>query len=109
MQCWIEADEMFDMGFRDDMRTILDATNETRQTSFFSATMGKEIEAFSRRYQKNPVEIRIKHKELTVENIAQYYIELNESMKTEILSRVVDIYNPELTIVFAILKEKWIT
>lgn len=101
-----EADEMFDMGFRDDMKTILDATNQTRQTSFFSATMGKEIETFSKRYQNNPLEIRIEHKELTVENIAQYYIELNESMKTEILSRVVDIYNPDLTIVFCNTKRR---
>lgn len=101
-----EADEMFAMGFREDMKTIFDQTNEDRQTCFFSATMGKEITEFSRVYQTNPLEIKIKHKELTVENIAQHYIELNESMKTEILTRLVDLYNPELTIIFANTKRK---
>lgn len=101
-----EADEMFDMGFRDDMKTVLDATNEDRQTCFFSATMGREITEFSRKFQSNPIEIKIAHKELTVENIAQYYIELNESMKTEILSRIIDIYDPKLTIVFCNTKRR---
>ena len=101
-----EADEMFAMGFREDMKTIFDQTNEDRQTCFFSATMGKEITSFSKVYQTEPLEIKIKHKELTVENIAQHYIELNESMKTEILTRLVDLYNPELTIVFANTKRK---
>ena len=101
-----EADEMFAMGFRDDMKFILDQTNEDRQTCFFSATMGREITTFSKAYQSNPVEIRIKHKELTVENISQYYIELNEGMKTEILTRIIDLYNPKLTIVFANTKRK---
>ncbi len=101
-----EADEMFAMGFREDMKTIFDQTNGDRQTCFFSATMGKEITEFSRIYQTNPLEIKIKHKELTVENIAQHYIELNESMKTEILTRLVDLYNPELTIIFANTKRK---
>ncbi|MCD1147782.1 DEAD/DEAH box helicase [Peptoniphilus sp. KCTC 25270] len=101
-----EADEMFDMGFRDDMKTILDGTNEERQTCFFSATMGKEIMDFSKMYQRDPAVIRIKHKELTVENITQYYLEMTAPMKTEILSRLVDIYNPELTIVFCNTKRR---
>ena len=101
-----EADEMFDMGFRDDMKTILDATNETRQTCFFSATMGREISEFSKVYQNDPAVIRIKHKELTVENISQYYLEMTAPMKTEILSRIVDIYNPDLTIVFCNTKRR---
>ena len=95
-----EADEMFAMGFRDDMKTIMDQTNEDRQTCFFSATMGKEIMSFSKMYQKNPEIIRIEHKELTVENIKQYYLEMTGQMKTEITSRLIDIYNPELTIIF---------
>lgn len=96
-----EADEMFAMGFRDDMKTILDQTNEDKNTCFFSATMGKDIQNFSKLYQKDVISIKIKHKEVTVENIEQYYLEMNNSMKTEILSRLIDIHNPELTIVFA--------
>lgn len=101
-----EADEMFDMGFRDDMKTILNQTNEDRQTCFFSATMGAEIQAFSKLYQKDPQVIRVEHKELTVGNIRQYYIEMNESMKVEITSRLVDIYEPKLAIVFCNTKRK---
>lgn len=96
-----EADEMFAMGFRDDMKTILDQTNDDRRTCFFSATMGKEIQNFSKIYQNDALSVKIEHKEVTVENIEQYYLEMNNSMKTEILSRIIDIHNPELTIVFA--------
>ena len=101
-----EADEMFDMGFRDDMKTILDKTNQERQTCFFSATMGKEITEFSKIYQTDPIRIQIKHKELTVENISQYYLEMKSNMKTEILSRLIDIYNPQQSIVFCNTKRK---
>lgn len=101
-----EADEMFDMGFRQDMKFILDASNEDRQTCFYSATMGDEIQEFSSLYQKNPSIIRIKQKEVTVEKIDQYYIEMKQSMKTEILSRLLDIYNPELSIVFCNTKKR---
>lgn len=101
-----EADEMFDMGFRDDMKTIFDQTNDDKQTCFFSATMGKEITEFSKKYQTEPTIVKVKHKELTVENITQYYLEMSESMKTEILSRIIDIYNPKLSVVFCNTKRK---
>lgn len=101
-----EADEMFNMGFRDDMQTIFDQTNDTRQTCFFSATMGPDIQRFSKRYQDNPEVIRIEHKNLTVDNIDQHYIELNENMKTEIVSRIIDLYNPDLSIIFCNTKKR---
>lgn len=101
-----EADEMFDMGFRDDMRTILDETPDNRQTCFFSATMEKDIMDFSAKFQRDPEIIRIKHKQLTVENIEQYYLEMKASMKPEILSRLVDIYDPTLAIVFCNTKRR---
>lgn len=95
-----EADEMFDMGFRDDMKTIIDETNSDRQTCFFSATMGNDITEFSKMYQTNPEKIIIKKEELTVSNIKQYYLEMSGNMKTEILNRLLNIYNPKLSIVF---------
>lgn len=95
-----EADEMFAMGFRDDMKTILDQTNDDRITCFYSATMGKDIMNFSNMYQNNPEIIKIQHKEVTVENISQYYLEMAKNMKKEILSRLIDIYSPKLSIVF---------
>lgn len=101
-----EADEMFDMGFRDDIELIISKTPETRQTIFFSATMPNEIVKFAKRYQDNPKIIRVVHKELTAPKIEQYYIEVKQHMKTEILSRLIDIYNPKLSLVFCNTKKK---
>lgn len=101
-----EADEMFDMGFRDDIGLVMDGLPEDRQTVFFSATMPQEIIRFASRYQRQPEIIKVAHKELTMPKIEQYYFELKEHMKTEILSRLIDIYNPKLTIVFCNTKRK---
>lgn len=101
-----EADEMLDMGFRSDMAYILDRTNDNRQTCFFSATMGNEVESFSRSYQNNPVKIRIKNTNLTVDNIDQYYIELAEQRKVDTLQKLIDHYDPNLAIVFCNTKRR---
>lgn len=95
-----EADEMFDMGFRDDMKTIIEKTNDDRQTLFFSATFDNEIKEFSKLYQTNPKKVIIEKKELTAEKIKQYYLELNRNMKTEILNRLILIHKPKKSIIF---------
>ena len=95
-----EADEMFDMGFRDDMKTIIEKTNDDRQTLFFSATFDNEIKDFSKLYQKSPKKVIIEKKELTAEKIKQYYLELNRNMKTEILNRLILIHKPKKSIIF---------
>lgn len=95
-----EADEMFDMGFRDDMKTIIEKTNDDRQTLFFSATFDNEIKEFSKLYQKNPEKVIIEKKELTAEKIEQFYLELNRNMKTEILNRLILIHKPKKSIIF---------
>ncbi len=101
-----EADEMFDMGFRDDIEFVIKDLSDDRQTIFFSATMPKEIITFASRYQKSPEIIKVVHKTLTVPKVEQGYFELKEHMKTEILSRILDIYNPTLTLVFCNTKRK---
>ena len=95
-----EADEMFDMSFRDDMKTIIEKTNDDRQTLFFSATFDNEIKEFSKLYQNNPKKVIIEKKELTAEKIKQYYLELNRNMKTEILNRLILIHKPKKSIIF---------
>ncbi|WP_085875106.1 DEAD/DEAH box helicase [Peptoniphilus vaginalis] len=95
-----EADEMFDMGFRDDMKTIIEQTNPHRQTLFFSATFDNNIKEFSRLYQDNPARVIIEKKELTAEKIEQFYLELNRNMKTEILNRLILIHKPKKSIIF---------
>ncbi|MDU6031074.1 MAG: DEAD/DEAH box helicase [Peptoniphilus harei] len=95
-----EADEMFDMGFRDDMKTIIEKTNPDRKTLFFSATFDNDIKEFSRLYQVDPAKVIIEKKELTAEKIEQFYLELNRNMKTEILNRLILIHKPKKSIIF---------
>lgn len=101
-----EADEMLDMGFRDDIEMILSKTPETRQTTFFSATMPKGILDLTKRYQNDPAHIKVVRKELTVPNIKQYYIETRSSNKLEIMCRLIDVYNPKLSVAFCNTKRK---
>ncbi len=96
-----EADEMLDMGFRDDMEMILKQVPKERQTVMFSATMPKQILDLSKKYLKHPEHIKVVHKEVTVPNVLQYFIELKPSMKLEALTRLIDIHNPKLSLVFS--------
>ena len=100
-----EADEMLDMGFREDIEMILSKTPEERQTTFFSATMPKGILELTKKYQKDPEHIKVVRKELTVPNIKQYYIETRAANKLEVLSRLIDVYNPKLSVVFTNTKK----
>jgi len=101
-----EADEMLDMGFREDMETILTDTPEQRQTVLFSATMPKPIMEIAKKFQKDAKVIKVVRKELTVENIDQFYYEVRPKNKTEILSRLIDIHNPKLSVVFCNTKRQ---
>lgn len=100
-----EADEMLDMGFREDIETILTNVPEDRQTALFSATMPKSILDLTKKYQNDPVHIKVVRKELTVSNIKQFYIETRNSNRLEVLTRVVDVYDPKLTVIFTNTKK----
>ncbi|MEX0882672.1 MAG: DEAD/DEAH box helicase [Cyclobacteriaceae bacterium] len=95
-----EADEMLDMGFRDDIETILKSMPDERQTVFFSATMPKPILDLTRKYQTNPEIIKVLRKELTVENISQVYYEVKSGLKSDLVSRLINLHQYKLSIVF---------
>lgn len=95
-----EADQMLDMGFRDDIEKILRATPDDRQTVLFSATLPGPILDVSKRFQKKPEIVSIARKEVTVPQIEQLYLELHRRDKLEILCRLLDVYDPELSLVF---------
>jgi ATP-dependent RNA helicase DeaD len=101
-----EADEMLNMGFREDIDTILEEAPEEKQMMLFSATMPPEIMMLTQRYQKDPVHIHIARKELTVELIDQYYIEVREASKVELLCRLIDVNNISLCLVFCNTKRR---
>lgn len=95
-----EADEMLNMGFREDIETVLEYLPEERQTVLFSATMPKPILEITKKFQKNATNIKVVKKELTVPNIEQYYYDVKNKDKMEVLSRLLDVYNPKLSLVF---------
>ncbi|HNS83623.1 MAG TPA: DEAD/DEAH box helicase, partial [Methanolinea sp.] len=101
-----EADEMLDMGFRDDIEIILKRTPAERQTVLFSATMSKEILALAQKYLKDPRMVKVVHGRLAVPAIEQRYFEVRESDKVEVISRLLDFYNPKLSLVFCNTKRK---
>jgi len=95
-----EADQMLDMGFRDDIEDILRETPKERQTVLFSATMPAPILEITKRFQHTPEFLKITRGELTVPQIEQTYIEVRERDKLEALCRTLDMNNPELALVF---------
>lgn len=101
-----EADEMLNMGFREDIETILGQLPEERQTMLFSATMPKPILKIAKRYLHEPEIVKVIQKELTVPKIEQYYYEVNPRKKNEVLSRLLDMYDPSLSLVFCNTKRK---
>jgi ATP-dependent RNA helicase DeaD len=101
-----EADEMLDMGFREDIELIMKRIPAERQTILFSATMSKAILALTKKYQKKPQMIKLEHKEMTVPEVEQFYYEVKSQAKPEILSRLIDINDIKLSLVFCNTKRR---
>ena len=100
-----EADEMLNMGFREDIETVLEYVPQEHQTVLFSATMPKPILDITRKYQHDAVTIKVVKKELTVANIDQYYYDVKRRDKVEVLCRLLDYHNPKLSLVFCNTKK----
>lgn len=100
-----EADEMLNMGFREDIDTILQTVPEEKQMVLFSATLSKDIREIANTYQKDAVMVKIAHKEMTIPTIAQYYLEVKGKNKLELLTRIIDSNRYTLCIVFCNTKK----
>ena len=101
-----EADEMLNMGFEEDMETILKETPIERQTVLFSATMNERILKIAQKYLNNPEKVKIKAKELTVDKIEQVAIEIKGKMKDEAVARLIEVNEPKKAVVFCNTKKK---
>ncbi|RNF38565.1 DEAD/DEAH box helicase [Planococcus salinus] len=101
-----EADEMLNMGFIEDIQKIMSSVPETRQTLLFSATMPDAIRRIAEKFMKTPEVVKIKSKEMTVENIEQFYVKSVEREKFDILSRLLNVQQPELAIIFGRTKRR---
>ena len=90
-----EADEMLNMGFKEDIDTILDNTPVEKNVWLFSATMPKEVALIAKNYMDNPLEISIGHKNQTNENIEHIYFSVKEKDRYAALKRLID-FNPSI-------------
>ena len=95
-----EADEMLDMGFREDIEFVLQAVPVERQTVFFSATMPRAIQELIGKYAKNPQTVRIEQQAMTVPTVEQSYYEVDRRVKVELLTRLIDLHDIKLGIIF---------
>lgn len=102
-----EADEMLNMGFREDIEDILERiANDEIQTILFSATMPKPILEIAKSYQKDPKLVKITRKELSAETIEQCYYNVREQYKSEVLRRLIDVTDSKLTLIFCNTKKR---
>ncbi|WP_326717267.1 DEAD/DEAH box helicase [Vagococcus jeotgali] len=101
-----EADEMLNMGFLEDIETIISKVPSARQTLLFSATMPDSIKRIGVKFMENPEHVKIKAKEMTANLIDQYYVRCKEFEKFDIMTRLFDVQNPDLTIVFGRTKRR---
>ena len=100
-----EADEMLNMGFREDMEFILKNTPKNRQTLLFSATMPDEIKKIAKKYQKDPKFIKVKANKKNTPKITQYSFKCNIKYKFDDMTRLLDVYDVELALIFCNTKK----
>jgi len=100
-----EADEMLNMGFIDDIKTILTNTPAERQTILFSATMPPAILAITKQFQKDPKIIKVKNTQLTVDTTEQYYFDVPRGRKLDVLYSLLELYQPNASIIFCNTKK----
>ena len=101
-----EADEMLNMGFIDDVEIILRKIPPERQMLLFSATMPKPILELAKKYQKEPTFVKVVHRQLTVPNVEQFYFEVKESSKLDVLCRLIDVHGLKSSLVFCNMKRR---
>jgi len=101
-----EADEMLDMGFIQDIESILGYVKNRNQTLLFSATMPKPILNISEKFMHDPEIVRIKTKELTADLIDQYYVRCKDAEKFNIMCRLIDVESPDLAVIFVRTKRR---
>ena len=101
-----EADEMLNMGFREDIERVLTQAPKDRQTILFSATMSAPILNITKRFLTDPVHVKITKKEITVDTIEQWYYDISSSNKLEAMTQLYDLNELKLCLVFTNTKKK---
>ena len=100
-----EADEMLNMGFIEQVETVINALPKDRITMLFSATMPEEIERLCHNYMINPINIEINPESLTAEKIHQVYYEVENNKKFNLLNKLIYTERPDSCIIFCSTKD----
>ncbi len=100
-----EADEMLNMGFLEDIQTILTEAPKTRQTALFSATMPLAIMKITKEFQTNPAMIAVDKGQKTVDNISQFYYNVPQANKNDALKLLLEYHHPKRALVFCNTKK----
>ncbi|MEG1869706.1 MAG: DEAD/DEAH box helicase, partial [Oscillospiraceae bacterium] len=95
-----EADEMLNMGFLEDIQTILMEVPEERQTLLFSATIPPAIQKIARDFQKDPKIVEVNNGQRTVDSIEQYFFQVPQARKNDMINLLLQYYNPKRSVVF---------
>ncbi|MCZ2766450.1 DEAD/DEAH box helicase [Lacticaseibacillus paracasei] len=101
-----EADEMLDMGFIDDIEKIVEQMPTARQTLLFSATIPASIMRLNNKFMHEPVTVKIKAKELTADNVEQYYVRAKDYERFDVMTRLFDVQDPDLALIFGRTKRR---
>ena len=100
-----EADEMLDMGFREDIERILDEARYRKQTLMFSATIPREIKDIAKNYQNNPKFIKVANKKQNIPKITQHAFRTNHKHKFDDLLKLIEVYNIKSALIFSNTKK----
>lgn len=101
-----EADEMLNMGFLEDVETIMKQTPKRRQTMMCSATMPKQLNSLAKRFMKDPVQIKVEGSDVILEEIKQVVIETTDREKQDALCKIIDEERPFMAIIFCRTKRR---
>ncbi|EKK20106.1 Cold-shock DEAD-box protein A [Fructilactobacillus florum 8D] len=101
-----EADEMLNMGFLEDIEKIIKETPTERQTMLFSATMPAPIRRVGLKFMTDPKQVKVKAKELTTDLVDQYYVKVRDNEKFDTMTRLFDVEQPDVTIIFCRTKRR---
>ncbi|MBR5485552.1 MAG: DEAD/DEAH box helicase [Oscillospiraceae bacterium] len=100
-----EADEMLNMGFLEDIQTILGQAPEERQTLLFSATIPPAILEIAKEFQKEPKRVEVDNGQRTVDSIEQYFFQVPQARKTDMVNLLLQCYDPRRSVVFCNTKK----
>lgn len=101
-----EADQMLHMGFLDEVEEIIRHTSGKRQTMLFSATMPLKVRSLAKQYMEKPIDVRVKTQNVTLDEIKQIIVEVNEQEKLDKLCSMIDEFQPYLAMVFCHTKQR---